>query len=74
MPLQNNCLNCKFFEQYKEFKEHGKCRRFPPSFIVDGIVDSEYTGKEILSHSAFPSVSDNDWCGEFALKTKQPEF
>lgn len=74
MPLQHNCLNCKFFEQHKEFKDHGKCRRFPPSFVNDGVVDDEHIGKTILSHCAFPYVDNNDWCGEFSLKTKHGEL
>lgn len=53
------CKDCKFFVQKD-------CRRFPPVPMILSI--------SVLStiSAQWPSVKEDDWCGEHAYRMKEP--
>ena len=52
------CKTCKYYEPFNKDAVGGYCRRFPP------------VGDNRGSHTvdSFPTVSENDWCGEHKKK------
>ena len=56
--LIQTCEHCRFFlEDETRADEVGTCRRLPPVLFFDTIEES--------SKSAFASVHQDSWCGEF---------
>ena len=53
----NHCESCKFFEPNSP--QQGACRRMPPVPFA--------TGPDQVT-SAFPTVQQNSWCGEWAIR------
>jgi hypothetical protein len=49
--MEENCGNCSFFN-------NGLCRRFPPQLY--------WNAEDHTAIAAFPDVSRDDWCGEWA--------
>jgi len=52
------CGKCIYFES-------GLCHRYPP--IVSVVIDSK---DELVPTLSFPTVEEDDWCGEFISDVK----
>ena len=55
--------NCKFFDDEN-------CHRFPPIIVINQIktnsgIVTDWVSVTTKTEAQFPSVSRNDWCGEF---------
>lgn len=56
--MQENCVNCKFFNTEERFKHHfmdGTCRRHPPVSKDQNLID-------------FPFTREDWWCGEWRCR------
>jgi hypothetical protein len=69
MTPTDKCQSCKFWIPAEDLladgTRNGLCRRYPPS--VQAFVSKDVAG-QFTTHSFFPPMSENGWCGEFAIK------
>lgn len=69
-PYKSNyCCNCYFWDESKEDKKIGKCRKNPPTILsvpqfYDDLIDSTFNGKFWIS--VLPETESDDYCGSFA--------
>lgn len=59
------CGNCCWWDG--EGEAVGTCRRHAPSPLTQ--IDSPLTNEDINVLVVFPTMFENDWCGEFQDKT-----
>lgn len=57
--VTETCGTCRFWTAWRENKDVGVCRRYPPQI-------SEYR-----VHGHWPSPAASGWCGEWQSKTKE---
>jgi hypothetical protein len=58
--VSETCETCRFFTGAKGIYKIGRCRRFPPS--------RPWTRGRIDESTWYqPTVSPNDWCGEYVV-------
>lgn len=58
-----HCDNCKYYD-----KDDGQCRRRAPVVILEKAAEYGHGEVGYCYDSSFPSVADNDWCGEYEAK------
>jgi len=60
---QRQCKECVYYDSRGGQKGH--CRKRPPR--VTSVVKQQpgVTGDSIVDTTAWPTVKDEDWCGEF---------
>ena len=54
------CINCIYWEKYRDYQGRGRCRRYPLIFL--GIDPS---GGDAIYNC--PDTNEQDWCGEFKV-------
>lgn len=61
------CSDCRFYQELPS-AFGGECRIEPPTRITVGLMYDSGHG-EFKSHSGWPTVTPEDWCGFFSPKT-----
>ncbi len=64
-PWGYTCEACDFFMSNLETDAYGKCHRYPPVFGQRMTEIGTVGGIAVIVDSARPSVSGEDWCGEW---------
>ena len=68
------CGSCRFFNAIRD--EEGQCRRHAPRPIPWEVLFAcarlATDADEPQTESAFPTVSIDEWCGEFEFYREQP--
>ena len=70
--IVDRCVNCQYYDRQNKGQGVGQCRRQAPSL-------SPINAKAYMIEGVWPTVRDDDWCGEWksgARKTESrlPEF
>jgi len=71
MPV-DRCLNCQYYDRHQSVTTAGKsanagqCRREAPQL-------SPQSAKQYLIEGVWPTVRDDDWCGEWKLSVRRAE-
>ena len=81
MEVDSTCANCKWYFCRNDADDVGECRRYPPQVVgvelwCDGNLQKPLEDQLLLRVAAqtnWPSVDDNESCGEFARKANHPE-
>lgn len=77
--MNKSCKNCEFsIKEVFGFNEttYYRCRRFPPYPNIathknNNLMHDTQRG-DTYSYDSFPSVQEDDWCGEFKEKPCAP--
>lgn len=62
--MTSSCKTCRFYVKHGTFSLYGNCHRYPPRVVVghfDVDMSCDYPETE------WPTVNENDFCGEFVL-------
>lgn len=66
----DRCLNCQYFDRNPsaggKSAHAGQCRRHAPSL-------SPINPKTYMIEGVWPTVRDEDWCGEYKLGGRRPD-
>jgi hypothetical protein len=66
------CVNCQYYDRHQangaggKSAHAGQCRRNAPQL-------SPINPKNYMIEGVWPTVRDEDWCGEFKLAARRPE-
>ena len=69
----DGCWNCKWCHNVGcgETRSDAYCQRFPPQSVSSGHhPDEDFHNEESVKHWFYPSVDNDDWCGEWTAKDK----
>ena len=65
MSEEQTCEECQFFKEFPEpLDGFGECRRSPP-VLIERLIGRQGGHRDFLAGTAFPVVSDREWCGEW---------
>ncbi len=68
----DKCLNCQFYDRKRDKAaesralQWGQCRRTAPML-------NPTTAKSYMIEGVWPTVRDDDWCGEWKLMTRRSD-
>ena len=66
----DRCLNCQYYDRQNAKADSkaalGQCRRTAPSL-------SPINAKSYMIEGVWPTVRDDDWCGEWKAAGRRPE-
>lgn len=58
------CASCRFYKPHNMQRHDGYCRRHAPSPVVN----QQNMKDQVLQLAEWPTVSGDNWCGEFKPK------
>ena len=61
--MKEACESCRFWLADPVEGGVGRCRRFPPSPVVEG---------RLCVSTLFPLVGSGNWCGEYQSRKESP--
>jgi len=67
----DRCMNCQYYDRQADKSDGkgpawGQCRRTAPSL-------SPINAKSYMIEGVWPTVRDDDWCGEWKAAARRPE-
>jgi len=62
----DRCSNCQYFDRQAKGTGVGQCRRAAPAL-------SPINAKSYMIEGVWPTVRDDDWCGEWKASLRRPD-
>jgi hypothetical protein len=64
--IVDRCVNCQYYDRQDKGQGVGQCRREAPAL-------SPINAKAYMIEGVWPTVRDDDWCGEWKSRVRRPE-
>ncbi len=62
----DRCVNCQYYDRQNKGQGAGQCRRQAPAL-------SPINAKAYMIEGVWPTVRDDDWCGEWKSGARKPD-